>query len=40
VIYEIPVELIKGKEKVEVKFVSTKGKIACRIYGLRTIVGI
>lgn len=39
VIYDIPAELTKGKEKVEVKFVSTKGKVAGGVYGLRTLNG-
>ncbi|MEH6992881.1 beta-L-arabinofuranosidase domain-containing protein [Neobacillus drentensis] len=38
--YEIPTEITRGKEKVEVKFVSTKGKIAGGVYGLRTLNGI
>jgi uncharacterized protein len=40
VMYEIPSELTRGKEKVEVKFVSTEGKIAGGVYGLRTLKGI
>ncbi|WP_078548411.1 glycoside hydrolase family 127 protein [Litchfieldia alkalitelluris] len=40
VIYEIPAELTNGEEKVEVKFVSTEGKIAGGVYGLRTLNGI
>jgi hypothetical protein len=39
-IYEIPADITRGKEKVEVKFVSTKGKIAGGVYGLRTLNGI
>ena len=33
--YTIPKELTNGKSKVEVKFESTKGKIAGRIFGVR-----
>jgi DUF1680 family protein len=35
VFYEIPMELTKGKEKVEVKFTSTEGKMAGRVFGVR-----
>ncbi|MCM3164172.1 glycoside hydrolase family 127 protein [Metabacillus litoralis] len=37
VVYPIPFSLTEGKEKIEVKFVSTEGKIAGGIYGLRMI---
>lgn len=36
VFYEIPQGLTKGKEKVEVKFQSTEGKMAGRVFGVRT----
>ena len=35
--YDIPLALTTGKEKVEVKFVSERGKIAGGIYGVRIV---
>jgi hypothetical protein len=35
VIYEIPLELTEGKQQIEVKFTSTEGKIAGRVYNLK-----
>ena len=35
VVYTIPYNLTKGKEKIEVKFVSTEGKIAGGVYGVK-----
>ncbi|MDQ0859066.1 glycoside hydrolase family 127 protein [Bacillus sp. V2I10] len=37
VVYTIPFRLTAGKEKIEVKFVSDKGKIAGGVYGVRVI---
>ncbi len=39
VVYPIPQELTGGKDKVEVKFSSTEGKIAGGVYGVRTLIG-
>lgn len=38
--YPIPISLTNGKKKVEVKFVSTEGKVAGGVYGLRMINNI
>lgn len=35
--YDIPLALTKGKEKVEVKFVSEEGKVAGGVYGVRIV---
>jgi DUF1680 family protein len=35
VIYEIPLQLTEGKQQIEVKFTSTEGKIAGRVYNLK-----
>ncbi|MFN7252315.1 MAG: beta-L-arabinofuranosidase domain-containing protein [Anaerobacillus sp.] len=37
VCYEIPTSLTDGKQKVEVKFASTEGKIAGGVYGVRIV---
>lgn len=40
VYYEIPTELTKGKQKIEVKFLSQEGKIAGGVYGVRIVRSI
>lgn len=37
VVYSIPSNLTENREKIEVKFVSTEGKIAGGVYGVRTL---